>query len=139
MGSLPLVTEMLGKINSTIAQLRTMIGEVMAVMTKISDSARPHDELNITVQAAPKVYCVHCRLHIYYLKNENGSVSVANLAPLPGGPTPINFDCPHCGQDFRAYAPEPTLKTDKGYWKKRADRRDDRTALQSTVAMTEGE
>ena len=110
---------MIGKMNATIAHLRTMIGEVITSLTEISASVRPQEELSVTIQAAPKVYCVHCRQHIYYLKNGNGGVSVANLAPLPGGQTPINFNCPHCGQDLRAYAPEPTLKTDKGYWKKK--------------------
>lgn len=75
------------------------------------------DELGVTVQAAIKVYCVHCRRHIYYLKKENGGVAVSNLAPLQGGQAPANFDCPQCGQDLRAFAPDPTLKTDKGYWK----------------------
>lgn len=78
---------------------------------------RPQEELNMTVKAAVKVYCVHCAHHIYFLKNENGGVSVGNLAPLYSGQSPANFNCPVCGQDLRAYAPEPTLKTDKGYWK----------------------
>jgi hypothetical protein len=75
------------------------------------------DVLSISVQAAPKVYCVHCRQHIYFLKNINGGVTVSNLAPLQSGQSPMNFICPVCGQDFRAYAPEPTIKTDKGYRK----------------------
>jgi hypothetical protein len=78
---------------------------------------KPQDILGVTVQAATKVYCVHCRRHIYYLKKENGGVTAANLAPLQGGQSPINFNCPNCGQDIRAFAPEPTLKTNKGYWK----------------------
>lgn len=111
MDNLRLVNEMFGN-------LRTMIGEVIAILTEISTSSvRPQEELSVTVQAATKVYCVHCRLHIYYLKNKKGGVSVANLAPLHGGQVPGNFDCPACGQDIRAYAPEPTLRTDKGYWR----------------------
>lgn len=78
---------------------------------------RSRDVLGITVQVAPKVFCLHCRRHIYYLKNENGGVSVDNLAPLQGEPAARNFDCPQCGRDIRAWAPEATLKTDKGYWK----------------------
>jgi hypothetical protein len=75
------------------------------------------DELGISVQCAPRVLCVHCRRHVYYLKSEVGGVSVGNLASLQGGPSPATFDCPECGQDIRAYAPEATLKLDKGYWK----------------------
>jgi hypothetical protein len=77
----------------------------------------PREKLSISVQAAIRVYCVHCRLHIFYLKKESGGVSLNNLAPLRGEPVPVHYGCPRCGQDFRAYAPEPTLKTDKGYWK----------------------
>lgn len=78
---------------------------------------KSQDILGVTVQSATKIYCVHCRQHIYYLKKEIGGVIAANLAPLTGGQGPVNFDCPNCGQDLRAFAPEPTLKTDKGYWK----------------------
>jgi predicted nucleic-acid-binding Zn-ribbon protein len=76
----------------------------------------PQDILSMTVQAAIKIYCAHCRQHVFYLKRENSCISIDNLAPLQGWQVPINFDCPKCGQDIRAYAPEPTLKTDKGYW-----------------------
>ena len=78
---------------------------------------KSQDILGVTVQAATRVYCVHCRRHIYYLKKENGGVTVDNLAPLQGGQAPVNFDCPEWGQDIRDYSPEPNLKTDKGYWK----------------------
>jgi endogenous inhibitor of DNA gyrase (YacG/DUF329 family) len=75
------------------------------------------DDLGISVQQAPRVLCAHCRRHVYWLKSEAGGVAVANLAPLAGGRPATTFDCPRCGQDIRAYAPEATLKLDKGYWK----------------------
>lgn len=74
------------------------------------------DRLSISVHAAAKVFCVHCQRHVYYLKTDKGGVNVANLAPLDGAPKPTTFACPMCGQDIRAYAPEATLKLDKGYW-----------------------
>jgi len=78
---------------------------------------KPCDKLSVSVQAASMVFCVHCRRPVYYLKRDNGGVAVANLAPLQGGLPPATFDCPQCGQDIRAYAPEAMLKLDKGYWK----------------------
>lgn len=77
----------------------------------------PMERLCVSVQAAAKVFCVHCRRHVYYLKTDDGGVAVANLAPIHGGRKPTTFACPECGQDIRAYAPEATLKLDKGYWK----------------------
>lgn len=71
--------------------------------------------LDVSMQAAVKVFCAHCRQHVFYLKKETGGVRVENLAPLENGRKPDNFGCPACSQDIRAYAPEPTLKTEKGY------------------------
>ncbi|KJR98795.1 MAG: hypothetical protein VR65_20045 [Desulfobulbaceae bacterium BRH_c16a] len=97
-----------------------MFDKIAAILNRSNSAGKilPSDELDVTVQAATKVYCVHCRQHIYYLKKADGGVAASNLAPLQGGRTPVNFGCPACGQDIRAYAPEPTLKTDKGYLNK---------------------
>jgi len=76
---------------------------------------QPTDILVTTVKQATKVFCSHCRRHVFYLKNDGGEISIFNLAALQKG-KPENFNCPICGQDIRAYTPEPILKTDRGYW-----------------------
>ena len=78
---------------------------------------RPREILSVAVQAAPRVCCVHCRRHVYYLKKLDGGIVPTNLAPLDGGLKPTTFICPACGQDIRAFSPEATLKTDRGYLK----------------------
>lgn len=79
------------------------------------DRITSSDELIIKKQQAIRVFCIHCREHIFYLKSKTGGVALANLAPLATNKRPTDFDCPSCHKDVRAYSPAATLKTDRGY------------------------
>lgn len=75
----------------------------------------PADELQINMVQAIKVYCVHCKKHIFYIKDKSKGARLENLAPLAGHTAPRNFNCPFCKQTSVAYSPAVTLRTDRGY------------------------
>lgn len=81
-----------------------------------SEKTSATDRLYMKTKKAPRVFCVKCNSHIYYLRSKKTGVTPDNLAPLQGGKKPHNFDCPQCGQEIVAYTPQPTFKTSEGYF-----------------------
>ncbi|MBL4901113.1 MAG: hypothetical protein JKY62_00485 [Desulfocapsa sp.] len=79
------------------------------------DRIVPGDELQIKMVQAIKVYCINCKEHIFYVKDESKGAVPENLAPLKGHKPPQGFLCPFCNQISVAYSPAATLRTDRGY------------------------
>lgn len=75
---------------------------------------RPPDGLNIQLKKGVRVFCRHCRQHLYYLRLPNRGVSLANLVELPGAKEVTTWRCPVCGRDIVEDPDRPRLLTDKG-------------------------
>jgi hypothetical protein len=81
----------------------------------LNDPVSTSDHIEIQMTRASKVFCVACRKHIYYLKEQkDGSRSFA--------PTEIqqimrqDLICPLCGNNLAArWEGQPMLKTDRGW------------------------
>ncbi len=83
----------------------------------IFDFCKAKDELNIDLRPAPKVFCVCCKSHIYYLKTgQVEKITLEDLAPLKDTSRPTDWHCPNCGKIFAAFENSQTkVKTDRGY------------------------
>ncbi|MBU0945503.1 MAG: hypothetical protein KJ804_06660 [Proteobacteria bacterium] len=94
-------------------------GKILSLLNRLlcrKDNIAPSDKLIIKKQQAIRVFCIHCKEHVFYLKSKTGGVALTNLAPLADNTQPTDFDCPLCQKDVRAYSPATTLKTDRGYF-----------------------
>lgn len=84
-------------------------------LTGIRDAVTASDDLKIEFKPASKVFCSHCRKHIYYLKETaDGSIK---FAPIENG-LPVRDDmvCPACGKILHAFLGKlPMVKTDRGW------------------------
>lgn len=74
----------------------------------------PPDGLNIQIKKGVRVFCRHCRQHLYYLRLPNRGASLANLVELPGAKEVTSWRCPICGRDIVEDPQKPKLLTDKG-------------------------
>ncbi len=77
---------------------------------------RPMDKLKIKTTKAPKVFCVKCRKHVFFLRLPMEKLTLESLVPLTGGPHPPGISCPKCGDTFLAWDDNYgfRLKTNKG-------------------------
>lgn len=73
------------------------------------------DRLDIRVTPAPRVICVSCKRHIYYVKEQRDGSH--EFAPTERQRT-VRPDlvCPVCGNNLAAYAAgQPMIRTDRGW------------------------
>lgn len=74
------------------------------------------DDLSFRFSQAPKVYCVKCRTHIYYIKECSGPQGRHAFAPTDRYKVRPDLICPECGMDLCAYMEGmPMIKTDRGW------------------------
>lgn len=96
--------------------MNKLLANILSRLSTLGDRAGASDKVTMKTYKAHKVFCVHCREHIFYLKSKSGGACTSNLVPLGNSPLPTTMNCPLCGQDIRAWVgDEAVLKTDRGY------------------------
>ncbi len=86
-------------------------------MIMLLDKLRASDKLSVQMHKAPKVFCVSCREHIFYLIKESKTFSLNMLAPaIDNLKPPGDIYCPLCGEIFAGIKNDRfIIKTEKGY------------------------
>jgi len=95
------------------ARVASYIREKVTGARGLNDQVGAADHVKVSVSQAPKVICVSCGRHIYYVKNSEGSVT---FAPTENYQVRVDNLCPACGRPFMAYLNNsPVVRTDQGF------------------------
>lgn len=93
-----------------------VVDTIAAVLKGFRDPVTVRDGLSIKFTQAPKVYCVKCKTHIYYLKTPAGDQGGHVFAPSERYRVRDDMICPHCGCVFCAYmGGAQKIRTDRGW------------------------
>ena len=85
-----------------------------AMLTGFKDRVKTREDLCFRFSQAPKVMCIRCGEHIYYLRT--GVAAIARrFAPTDKYQARADLICPACGAYLCGFASGvPMIKTDRG-------------------------
>lgn len=89
---------------------------IKAIVAGFRDPVMARDDLSFRFTQAPKVFCIRCKEHIYYLREPRDGDSGPRYAPTEKHKVRDDIICPACGGIICAYMEGVNMvRTDRGW------------------------